>query len=769
MRMARLHGWPLVTLALGAASPARAQGVEELTWPRTLTAADGMQVTFYQPQVDSWSYYVVLDYHMAVELQLPGASSSVPASLFMTAETSTNLGAQTVALYNQKIVRMNFPGLDPATAQQYQGIVQSLIPAGSMNLSLPQVQSYMSRLAPGGRDRGAASRRGGPGTRSWAGTAAHAAAAGAADLLQPVTRHPGDLSGQACLRPGDPGVATVLLRQHQLGGVSGQEHRYLLSAGPGQLAAGAEREWTLAGGGTVALEPDEPARRTTSGPTSPRTFRGCPGGPAQVPNVFVSQKPAELILLEGPAQLQGIPGTSLSWVTNTESDLFFYSPSSQWYFLVSGRWFSARSMNGPWTYATPSLPADFSNIPADSPRAAVLSSVPGTPQADEAVAQAQMPHKADVDIATTTVDVTYGGPPQFSPIQGTSMQYATNTSYEVIQASGNYYVCSNGVWFVSPSPNGPFAVATMVPQVIYTIPPSSPMYNVTYVQIYESTPTTVVVGYTSGYNGAYVAAGVVMLGVGMALAYSYHPYYPPGFGYPVYYHPPYPYTATATTPRTTPTPARTLTGTPRTDPTAGPAPEPDTTRAPARMRAAHRRLARTAPPPPRRRTTRAPAPAPRPTSIPMPMARMGLRSRRRMVKRRGRATRRMPTAPPVRSRHPREARRQVSLRRTARRLPGRRRTTTCTPPTTGTSIRTPEVAGSRAAAADGIPLTSRVKRPATKRRAARPPRNRRATAPGRAVAAASTVAGAVADTAAGTVVAAVAVAAPLTCRIVREK
>ena len=121
----------LLAVALGTAAPVRAQGVEELTWPRTLTAADGMQVTFYQPQVDSWSYYVVLDYHMAVELQLPGASSSVPASLFMTAETSTDLSAQTVALYNQKIVRMNFPGLDPATAQQYQGIVQSLIPAGT--------------------------------------------------------------------------------------------------------------------------------------------------------------------------------------------------------------------------------------------------------------------------------------------------------------------------------------------------------------------------------------------------------------------------------------------------------------------------------------------------------------------------------------------------------------------------------------------------------------------------------------------------------------
>ena len=531
----------VLALALGAASPARAQGVEELSWPRTLTAADGMQVTFYQPQVDSWSYYVVLDYHMAVELQLPGASSSVPASLFMTAETSTNLSAQTVALYNQKIVRMNFPGLDPATAQQYQGIVQSLIPAGSMNLSLPQVQSYMTASAPAAATSGPPPAAAGPAPKTGPGLSP--------TLPQPAppiyySQSPAIL----VIFQGKPAFAPVTQGSQLFFSVNTnwavfQDKNtgtyYLQDQASWLQAQNVNGPWRAAGPLPASLKSlpqnDEWADVTQNIP-------GMSWGPSQVPTVFVSQKPAELILLEGPAQLEGIPGTALSWVTNSESDLFFYSPTSQWYFLVSGRWFSASSMSGPWTYATPNLPADFSNIPADSPRAAVLSSVPGTPQANEAVAQAQMPHKADVDIATTTVNVTYGGPPQFSPIQGTSMQYATNTSYEVIQASGNYYVCSNGVWFVSSSPNGPFAVATMVPQVIYTIPPSSPMYNVTYVQIYESTPTTVVVGYTSGYNGAYVAAGVVMLGVGMALAYSYHPYYPPGFGYPVYYHPPYPYT-----------------------------------------------------------------------------------------------------------------------------------------------------------------------------------------------------------------------------------
>ena len=217
-----------------------------------------MQVTLFQPQVDSWSYYVVLDYHMAVELQLPGASSSVPGALFMTGETSTDLESQTVALYNQKIVRVNFPGLDPATAQQYQAALQSLVPTGTMHLSLPQLQSYAAAASASAATVGHAPRR------RWAQpaprrVAAVARAAGAADLLQPVTGDPRHLFGRAGLCPGDAGLQALLLREYELGGIPGQEHRHLLPAGPGQLAPGAGCERSLAAGDTAAVEPEEPA------------------------------------------------------------------------------------------------------------------------------------------------------------------------------------------------------------------------------------------------------------------------------------------------------------------------------------------------------------------------------------------------------------------------------------------------------------------------------------------------------------------------------
>src|SRR5262249_40789122 len=151
-----------------------------------------------------------------------------------------------------------------------------------------------------------------------------------------------------------------------------------------------------------------------------------------------------------------------------------------------GRWYASSSLNGPWAFSTNSLPADFAKIPADSPRANVLSSVPGTPQAQYMAAASQIPQIAKVDPANTKLTVTYAGDPKFEPITGTTLQYAVNTSYDVIKLSDTlYYSCYSGIWFVAGSPSGPWTVASSVPSVIYTIPPNSPLYQDTCVYIYN--------------------------------------------------------------------------------------------------------------------------------------------------------------------------------------------------------------------------------------------------------------------------------------------
>ena len=83
-----------VALLLALKAPVARAQTNELAWPRTLTSSDGMQVTVYQPQVDSWEYCAVLDYHMAIELQPHTvASLSLWQGLTMTERAQRNLAA----------------------------------------------------------------------------------------------------------------------------------------------------------------------------------------------------------------------------------------------------------------------------------------------------------------------------------------------------------------------------------------------------------------------------------------------------------------------------------------------------------------------------------------------------------------------------------------------------------------------------------------------------------------------------------------------------
>jgi hypothetical protein len=259
------------------------------------------------------------------------------------------------------------------------------------------------------------------------------------------------------------------------------------------------------------------------------------GKKAEIPVVYVVNGPAELVETRGEPTYAPIPGTGLEYATNTNGSIFRLGAA--YYVLISGRWFTGASLNGPWSYVDgKSLPTDFAKIPTDSPKATVLASVPGTPQSKEAIIANAIPQTATITRSEAKLQVQYDGEATFIPIQGTSMTYAKNTSAAVIKVSDNNYYCVEaGVWFKAPSPQGPWRVADSVPEVIYTIPPSSPIYYVTYVKVYGSTPEVVYTGYTPGYYGTVVSANTstVVYGTGW--------YYPPYIGPTVWYGWPYTY------------------------------------------------------------------------------------------------------------------------------------------------------------------------------------------------------------------------------------
>ena len=246
------------------------------------------------------------------------------------------------------------------------------------------------------------------------------------------------------------------------------------------------------------------------------------------PQIIMSTELTELIVSEGEPKFAPLQGTKLLYMSNTPREVFMEIRNQQYYVLLSGRWFQSRSLEkGPWTYVrSENLPQDFKKIPPGSPKGHILAFVAGTREAEEAVLDAQIPQTTAVERNEAKLSVTYDGNPKFEPIKNTAMQYAVNTKTQVIKVRDKYYALDQAVWFVSDSPEGPWVVADYVPPEVDTIPPDSPVYNVKYVRIYDSTPDVVYVGYTPGYLGSYVYGDTIVYGTG---------YYYPGWFGTVYY------------------------------------------------------------------------------------------------------------------------------------------------------------------------------------------------------------------------------------------
>ncbi len=239
------------------------------------------------------------------------------------------------------------------------------------------------------------------------------------------------------------------------------------------------------------------------------------------PEIFYSDSPAEMINTDGPPAFEDVPGGDLEWLSNSESDMFRLKSTGVFYYLVSGRWFSASSIDGPWTFATDDLPADFRAIPDDVPYYSVRASVPETSEAKEARLRASIPEVIEVSRDMVEMPtVVYDGDPVFEPIEGTDLHLASNTESQVIQVGNAYFLILDGVWFTASSPDGPWEIAESVPEEIYEIPPTSSAYNTTYVRIYESNPTRIYYRYRPGYWWSFLAWGVLVYGTG----WRYRPY-----------------------------------------------------------------------------------------------------------------------------------------------------------------------------------------------------------------------------------------------------
>ncbi|HEV3469665.1 MAG TPA: hypothetical protein VG148_10115 [Pyrinomonadaceae bacterium] len=492
----------------------RAPVVTDEGWPRKFASGPN-SFSVYQPQVERWEGNR-FEARAAVAVAEGQTNQTAYGVIWFAARTEVDKVNRLVTMTDFRITKVNFPTA-PDRAARYQELLQQRVPAAGQLIALDRLLSDMALARAEDRDAGHQLRNDPP-QIFFSTRPAILVLIDGAPVLRPV-------AGTGLRRVINTRV--LLVRDEA-------EGKFYLHLMDGWLEADSvEGPWAVArqtpDGLKQALQSAGAGRQvdlldgSAAGAASPKPSVKEAAAADAVPTVYVSTEPAELLQAHGELQAAAVGGTSLLYVVNTENDIFLDTSTGAHYVLISGRWFRAPSLKGPWEYVPGAgLPADFARIPPAHPKADVLVSVPGTPQAREALIANQIPQTATIARGATRLTVVYDGRPQFKAIEGTPLLYAVNTPTPVIAVEGRgYFAVQDGVWFVAAAPEGPWAVADSVPAVVYTIPPSSPVHYVTYVKVYGATPEAVYVGYTPGYYGTVVSSEkVVVYGAG----WTYPPY-----------------------------------------------------------------------------------------------------------------------------------------------------------------------------------------------------------------------------------------------------
>jgi hypothetical protein len=522
---------PGATTTTSSTAEAVTTGDTAADWPVVLQVAQGT-LEMYQPQPEEMTGNS-LKARAAVSLTRESGAQPVFGAIWFTARVDADRDTRTVILDQLKVTRVAFHDSTAAEEQDFGKSITSELASTSLSFPLDQLMASLDTA------------------RQEKAEDQHLSNTPPQILFSTVPATLISVNGPPRLQAVDshPGVSRVANTPFILLCDDSSRHYFLKAgsrwvgapdiSGPWADTADVPPAITAAGS-----ELTQPTTQPAGTPAAPSDTQVAPA--AANAKVIVVTKPTELIVTAGtPAftQLPGSAGGDLLYASNTKSDLFLDQADHSYYVLLSGRWFTAKALGGPWQYiASDSLPGAFALIPPDSTKSEVLPFVAKTAEAHEAILDSRIPQTADIRRdAGAKLSVAYDGEPQFKDVpESPGVAYAVNTPEAVLRVNGVYYCCHQAVWYQSNSPTGPWTVCTSVPQVIYTLPPSCPDYNVRYVYVYDSYPDYVTDGYLPGYTGTYVDNGSIVYGTGYDYPGWYGTtYFPPPctWGYDAYYDP----------------------------------------------------------------------------------------------------------------------------------------------------------------------------------------------------------------------------------------
>lgn len=464
----------------------------EKRWPREIKVSNA-EITIYQPQLETFDKNVITS-RAAVAVKRNDSDKTDYCAIWMKAIVDTDKETRMVKLRDLSITKMAYPDASEKVKASLSKIIRDNILKADMSISLDRLLAMMDAVEKQNKED----------TKFDNKVPEFFFSKEAAVLV--------NIDGAPVMSDLGNGISQVANTRYLIAEDTSSKKYYLKCAENWFASEKIMGPWT-----PVTDVPDAIAALGKKEDSTEKTEAD-----DVIPKIFVTTKPAELIQSYGEPEVAKIPGTDLSYLENSDNDVFRDDSTMKLYVLASGRWFTADKKEGPWSFiSADKLPADFTKIPADSSKADVLASVPGTETAKDAVMESYIPQTATIKRGSVALDIEYDGEPDFQPIDGTSMSYAANTQTPVVKLNNKYYACDNGAWYESSSPKGNWDVCVNVPDEIYNIPPSCPIYNSTFVKVYNYNDDTVDVGYTSGYDDSYVNGGVVVYGTG----YWYRPWW----------------------------------------------------------------------------------------------------------------------------------------------------------------------------------------------------------------------------------------------------
>src|SRR5258705_7231658 len=370
-------------------------------WPVELPAAEG-RIEIYQPQPEAISGDM-LTARSAVSLTRPGAAAPVFGTAWFTTHIVTDRDARTVTIRDATVKDVRFPGATAVEEQDFAREISTRLSTAEVTFPLDQLTASLDT--------------------------AHREEIEAAQMQTTPPR---------IILSTTPATLISINGQPQMLRVDGQDGVFRVVDTPfiilfddagGLYYIKAGVRWvsapSLAGpwADTSSVPPTNAAAGTsllapTTQPSATRTASTAAeiAPAASDAKVIVATDPTELIVTTGNPQFTPLPGAAgaqLLYASNTASNLFLDQADHHYYVLLSGRWYAAASLQGPWQHvASNQLPAAIAKIPAHSPKADVLAFVPGTPEAHAAVLDASIPQTSAIRRdAGADLSVAYDGTP----------------------------------------------------------------------------------------------------------------------------------------------------------------------------------------------------------------------------------------------------------------------------------------------------------------------------------------------------------------------